>query len=180
MGFCRVKCREGNAHMTDKELRNLSRKDLLQLLLEQSREMEALQKRLDETEAALRDKTIRLDQAGSIAEAALSLSGIFEAAQAACAQYTDNISHLSQRQEAICARMEAESRAKADALLEQARQEAAALEQSTQTQCAQMLEKARAESQTYWETVSHRLTQFSAEHAELERLLSVISGKTGS
>lgn len=166
--------------MTDKELRSLGRKELLQLLLEQTKENQALQAQLQDAQTALNDKTLRLDQAGSIAEAALQLNGVFEAAQAACAQYTDNIANLSRRQEDICARMEAESRAKADAILEQARQQAAALEQETQAQCAQMLEKAKAESQTYWETVSHRLAQFSAEHAELEQLLSVISGKARS
>lgn len=171
--------RKGEYGMTDKELRNLGRKELLQLLLEQTRENEQLQAQLKQTQAALQDKTIKIDQAGSLAEAALQLNGVFEAAQAACAQYTDNIANLSQRQEAICAKMEADSREKADAIVLAAQQEAAALEQETRAVCVQMIEKARAESQSYWETVSARLTQFSAEHAELEKLLSVISGKAG-
>lgn len=165
--------------MTDKELRSLGRKELLQLLLEQTKENEQLQQQLKQAQAALQDKTIKIDQAGSLAEASLQLNGVFEAAQAACAQYTDNIANLSQRQEAICAQMETESREKADAIVQKAQQEAEALEQETRAVCVQMIEKARAESQSYWEAVSQRLTQFSAEHAELEKLLSVISGKTG-
>ena len=43
-----------------------------------------------------------IDDAGSIAEAALQVNGVFEAAQKACEQYIDNIKNLSKRQEVIC------------------------------------------------------------------------------
>ena len=67
--------------MTDKELRKLSRGDLMQILLDQSREIERLHKRLSEAEGALRDRTFKIDRAGSIAEASLQLNGVFEAAR---------------------------------------------------------------------------------------------------
>lgn len=85
--------------MTDKELRKLSRRDLLQLLLEQSLEIQDLKKRLEEAEAALMDREIKIDLAGSIAEAALQLNGVFEAAEAACQQYLENVELLTKRQE---------------------------------------------------------------------------------
>ena len=77
--------------MTDQELRKLSRKDLLELLLAQSRERDALRTELEQARAALRDRQLHIEQAGSIAEAALRLNGVFEAAQAAAQQYLDNI-----------------------------------------------------------------------------------------
>ena len=70
--------------MTDKELRRLSRADLLELLLAQRRENEQLRCILDQTQAQLADRTIQIDKAGSIAEASLQLSGIFNAAQESC------------------------------------------------------------------------------------------------
>lgn len=77
--------------MTEKEIRRLSRADLLELLIDQTREMNELRARLEAAERELADRRIRLAQAGSIAEAALKLNGVFEAAQAACNQYLENI-----------------------------------------------------------------------------------------
>ena len=55
--------------MTERELRRLSRTDLLELLLALRRENEQLQCILDQTQAQLADRKIRIDNAGSIAEA---------------------------------------------------------------------------------------------------------------
>ena len=87
--------------MTEKELRRLSRADLLEMLIDQSREMEILRQRLETAEAALARREIIIGSAGSIAEASLRLNGIFEAAQAACEQYIDNIRMLHDRQDAL-------------------------------------------------------------------------------
>ncbi len=73
--------------MTDKELKRLKRVDLLELLIAQSRENERLRAELEETRSKLEAKELALKQAGSIAEAALQLNRVFEAAQAAADQY---------------------------------------------------------------------------------------------
>ena len=52
---------------------------------------ELIRQELDEANQKLRDRTIRLEEAGSLAEAALLLNGVFEAAQAACQQYEENL-----------------------------------------------------------------------------------------
>ena len=77
--------------MTERELRRLSRADLLELLIEQVKENERLTVCLAEKEARLADRRIQLEQAGSIAEAALKLSGVFEAAQEAADRYLESI-----------------------------------------------------------------------------------------
>lgn len=146
--------------MTQKELKKLSRNDLLQMLLEQSRELEALKQKFAATKAALRDKQIIINEAGSIAEAALQLNGVFEAAQAACQQYTDNIAYLSQQQEVMCARMEAESRERAEQIVAEA-----------QAKSDEMIQNAKVESQKYWDKVSEKLEAFTREHAELCNIL---------
>ena len=73
--------------MTERELRRLSRSDLLELLLAQRKENEQLRCMLDQAEAKLADRTIKINNAGSIAEASLQLSGIFNAAQDSCQCY---------------------------------------------------------------------------------------------
>ncbi len=77
--------------MTDKELKKLSRKDLLELLLEQTRRAEQLQEQLDEKNKELENKRIIIENSSSLAEAALKLNGIFEAAQKAADDYLYNI-----------------------------------------------------------------------------------------
>ncbi|MBQ9328044.1 MAG: hypothetical protein IJ225_05865 [Solobacterium sp.] len=81
-------------HMDEKELRKLSRKDLLELLLDVTKENERLKKRIKAYEEALEDKTIRLEESGNIAEAALKLNEVFEAAQEAADQYVANVKRL--------------------------------------------------------------------------------------
>ena len=92
--------------MTEKDLRRLSRSDLLELLLAQRRDNEQLRCILDQTQAQLAERTIRIDKAGSIAEASLQLSGIFNAAQDSCQYYLETIKLLSERQNAVCQQME--------------------------------------------------------------------------
>ncbi len=82
--------------MTDKELKKLTRIELLELLLEQSKEVDTLQKELADIKSKLCDKNILIENAGSIAEAALKLNGVFETAQAAAEQYLENVKRASE------------------------------------------------------------------------------------
>lgn len=76
--------------MTDRELRKLSRGELLELLLAERMENERLRKALKDANAKLQDRTLLIENAGSMAEAALRLNGVFEAADQAVRQYLEN------------------------------------------------------------------------------------------
>ncbi len=160
--------------MTDNELRKLGRKELLEIMLKQSTEIEELNTKLQAAEAALNDRQIKIDNAGSIAAASLQLNGVFEAAEAACRQYIENIENLNTRQQEVCAKMEEESRNKAFAIIDAAQKQQAALELKTKTQCDEMIAKAKAESQAYWDEVSGKLQAFVSEHEALTRLFSIM------
>lgn len=86
--------------MTEKELKRLRRVDLLELLLEQSQENERLRRELAQAQAQLEDRAIRIESSGSLAEASLALSGVFDAAQQACELYLENIRLQNQEAEA--------------------------------------------------------------------------------
>lgn len=133
--------------MTDRQLRKLNRTDLLKLLLEEKKENEALRKQLQEMQLQLECKQLNLNQSGSLAEAALKLSGIFEAAETACQYYTENIRNLSGRQEEICRKMEQETREKCDRMLEQARQM----------------------SRVYWEEYTEKCSRYMKSMEEVQR-----------
>ena len=166
--------------MTEKELKKLSRADLLEMLIDQSTQLQSTQQRLEAAEAALRNRAITLDQSGSIAEAALRLNGVYEAAEAACRQYTDSIRLLSERQEAVCQRMNQDALRKAEEYQAETERRGEKMEADTKLRCAEMVAKAKAESQQYWNDVSAKLEAFYNEHAGLRELLSVAHPKINS
>lgn len=135
--------------MTERELKKLSRIELIELLLEQSKENAQLRAMLKQAQDQLDDRAIRIEKAGSIAEASLQLNGVFQAAQAACEQYIENVEHLSSRQEEICAQME----------------------RDTQAKCAKMLAEAKKQSQDYWDEVSRKIKNVTSSYAELQTIL---------
>ena len=77
--------------MTDKELRGLSRRELLELLVAREKENQQLRQELDDAQAELNKRQIDVAKAGTMAEAALLLNGIFDAADRAARQYLENI-----------------------------------------------------------------------------------------
>ena len=99
--------------MTQRELKRLSRGELLELLLIQTKENERLQEQLSRLEARLTQRDLKLEKAGDLAHAVLELNGVVEATQAAAQQYLDNI-----------AAMEQDTKEKCRAMLEEAEKEA--------------------------------------------------------
>lgn len=106
--------------MTDRELKRLSRADLLEMLIALSKENEQLRLELVETQQQVADRIVLLEEAGSIAEASLRLNGVFEAAQNACEQYIENIRARSER----CTQLEKETEEKCARILEEAQKQA--------------------------------------------------------
>lgn len=156
--------------MTDLELKKLRRTDLLELLLAQEKEIEMLQSQLQEAKALLKDRRIMLAEAGSIAEASLQINGVFQAAQAAAEQYLDSVRQISEEKEryfacleetavskadqrlreteALCNRMEAESKEKAALILRDAELKRKIL-----------LEETKKDLKRYWVGVSARMEE---------------------
>ena len=179
--------------MTQYEMKKLSRKELLQLAAEESAQIRILQEHLEIAENELHKREININEAGSIAEASMKLSNVFEAAQEACRLYTDNIQRLSERQESICAEIEKETKEKAAAYeaevisrcekLEKDTKEACEkldmdmkaacekLEKDTKTSCEKMVETAKAEAKAYWDALSQKLEDFYQAHAGLQAFL---------
>lgn len=73
--------------MTDKELKHLSRMELIDIIYELQKQNEQNAAQIEKLQAALDEKELHIENAGSIAEAAVQISGVLEAAQAAADQY---------------------------------------------------------------------------------------------
>lgn len=110
--------------MTEQELRKLRRVDLLEILLDLSKENEVLRTQLEKARSQLTSRAIAIEKSGTLAEAALRINGVFEAAQAACEQYTWNLQQRTSKQDEICKDMEREAQEKCDRMLHEARLEA--------------------------------------------------------
>lgn len=158
--------------MTDQDMKKLSRAELLELLIALRKERDALETELLQVKAQLQDKTLCMDEAGSIAEAALKLNGVFESAQAAAQQYLDNIYNFKERQTAICNQLEAEARAASEAQKKETFLVLQKMEEDTRKKCQEMEADAREKSEAYWQEVSKRLQNFCQEHDVLKEPLS--------
>lgn len=77
--------------MANKDLRKMKRIELLDIISALQENEEKLKAQVADLEKQLNDRTIELENTGSIAEAALSLNKVFEAAQAAADQYLESI-----------------------------------------------------------------------------------------
>lgn len=77
--------------MTEKELKHLSRAELLELLLAQTEENEKLKQQLEQAQKQLADRRILIEESGTMAEAALKLNGVFDAVDKAVRQYLENV-----------------------------------------------------------------------------------------
>ena len=139
--------------MTPKELKRLSRNDLLEMMLDLSKENEMLRNENKQLSTQLNARNITIENCGSLAEAALQLNGIFQAAETACAQYTENIHNRSAELEVRCQQMEQETQERCRKLEEKARKACDALLAQAQAQAKAYLEEARkqrdAQNQEY-------------------------------
>lgn len=88
--------------MKEKDLRRLKRVELLDMLIEQGRlvdaqaeEIKKLKEEREELNRKLEDRRISLENAGSIAEASLGIAKVFTAAQEAAKIYLENLREKS-------------------------------------------------------------------------------------
>lgn len=77
--------------ISEKELHRLTRGELLEIILNQRQELERIAGELKEAKAQLNDRNLRIRQSGSIAEASLALTNIFNEAQKAADIYLENV-----------------------------------------------------------------------------------------
>ena len=140
--------------MTEKELKKLNRYQLLELIILQTEQIAELEKQLSHTKEQLDAQQIQSSQAGSIADAAMQLSGIFKAAQKAADTYLENVKRHTDNAD----RIEAEATAAAEQLLEKARTEADSLTKNAKTEATTLVENAQTEATTLVENAQTEAT----------------------
>ena len=76
--------------MNKKDIRKLSRKDLLEIMLNQSEKIKSLELEISKLKEDLASKNLSISNAGTLAEASISISGIFQKADEAIEIYKNN------------------------------------------------------------------------------------------
>ena len=87
------KAKEAGQETTDTQadLLKLKKKDLLEIMLRQSEEIDELRAQVADLQAKLDDRDFQFDRIGSIAEASLAVTNIFQEAEKAAKLYLENI-----------------------------------------------------------------------------------------
>ena len=73
------------------DLLKLKKKDLLEIMLRQSEEIDELRAQIADLQAKLDDRDFQFNRIGSIAEASLAVTNIFQEAEKAAKLYLENI-----------------------------------------------------------------------------------------
>lgn len=135
--------------MTDNELKRLSRGELLEMLLSIMKENENLKEENTQLNKLIESRKISVNESGTLAEAALKLNGVFEAAQAAANQYLDNIRNNDE----VCLMVRRDAEKEAE----------------------RIISSAKTESRKYWKELADKLEQLCRENAELKDILNLDS-----
>lgn len=150
--------------MAGKELRHMSRGELIDVIYALKKQQEELAAENKELRQQLSQRELKLQKAGSIAEAAMSLNQVFEAAQQAADQYLQavyaNCGDAEETAKGILADANAqaqktleEARRQSETMLSQARAEKAQAEQ----ECQDIRQKTEEETKARWEAFERRV-----------------------
>ena len=146
--------------MDDTNRKKLSKTDLLKVICDQEQEICDLKFKLETLKTQLQDKNIRLEECGSIAAAAVDVSGVFEAAQKAADIYLNSVKEQTEKQKKLLLESETEITAKSKKILSDAK---AAAEK--------MIADAEKQADLKWTDLSNRLEEFYSVHEGLKELL---------
>ena len=103
--------------MVSKELRKLSRRELIDIIYQMKKNEQQMLEQITALQDALQEKQIRISVAGSIAEAALSVTNIFSTAQMAADLYLQEISRMKEETAAEIQRILEDARRKASIMI---------------------------------------------------------------
>lgn len=150
--------------MTDREFKRLNRSQLIEIIYQFQIKVEELTNENQTLNAALEDKRLRITQAGNIANAALEVNQVMQAAQNAAQQYLDEIKALYSEIDCECENIRAKANAEADAVIRKAKAEAEAI-----------VQKARAEANVMFSKEKHR----RKAEKELEKIIFEYGDSSG-
>ena len=120
--------------MVTRELKKLSRRELMDIIYQMKKKEQQLQEEIASLQEELEMKRMRLSTAGSIAEAAASITNVFNAAQKTADLYLREISCMKEETEQECIKMIKEANATITRILADGEKQSAALNEKYQAE----------------------------------------------
>ena len=108
--------------MNGKELKRLSRRELVDIIYQFKKNEQEMQEEIETLKNELQDKRIRISAAGSIADAAVSITNVFSTAQMTADLYLREISYMKEKTEKECAKKIDETEKRVQEVLAEGRQ----------------------------------------------------------
>ena len=99
--------------MIGKDLKKLSRRELVDIIYQMKKNEEEMQKQIDSLQEELKNKRIKVASAGTLADAAVDISQLLNATQTTADLYLEEIAWMKSEAEAECIRIIAEAKQKA-------------------------------------------------------------------
>lgn len=149
------------------ELKQLNRAELIEIIYELQKQNEENTARIAQMQEMLSDRELRISSAGSIAEAALSINGVLEAAQAAADQYLLSIKAAT----ADMANQQETASKQRQSMLQDAEQQAAQTVRLAEEKAQRILEDAERQAAEKWAQFEKRANELIAAHTELQSLM---------
>ncbi len=134
--------------MTEKELKKLNRAELLEMLIAQSKKLTRTEEELAAAQRELKRREIAISASGTLAEAALKLSGIFESADQAAKQYLESLRERETQAEDIIA----DAQVKADDIIRAAEEQRQVILFEAAEEARQRLDSFNAEFKVFLNT----------------------------
>ena len=111
--------------MISKELKKLSRRELVDIIYQLKKNEQKKQEEIAALEEALQEKRVRISVAGSLAEAATDITQIFATAQRTADLYLTEILSMKEDTKRECAKMIEEAKKQVDTILADSQQQIA-------------------------------------------------------
>ena len=153
--------------MTDKELKHLNRGELIDIIYELQKRYADSKNEITQLQANLEKKGLSIAESGSIAEAALKVNGVFEAAQAAADQYLLSIQSANADMAAKIERVKKQS----EEVLRQANLRAEGIIQEAEKKAASIIANANKEAEDSWNQFQRKADELIRARAELSALV---------
>ncbi len=164
--------------MKKTELQKMSRLELIEIIYALQQEEKLLEEEKKKLEDTIANWTIQIEEAGSIAEAAIKINGVFEAAQTAANQYLDHlrkensqaetqISHLVENTKQEQALLLSQAQEQADSIVQEANQ----YRSSVQRECKLLISQTEESIKEKWAAFDRRVQSLLESHNELSVFL---------
>ena len=158
--------------MTEGDLKKLNRAELLAMLISITQRCDKLEAELQDAYERLDGRDIEVSRAGTLAEAALKINKIFEAADQAGAQYLANLQRMYPGDGSVPPEVLMAASQDSGATEKEVRAKCQAIEAETKRRCVEMVESAKRDSQAYWDEVYSRIKKYNDTVEAMKKALA--------